>query len=279
MTVSFTEAEYSEGFRLGKPCLVYLRNENIPILPRNIERDAQKLEALEKFKHLLQERHTIATFNDAHDLAVSVAADLSRTAQALEQTIHAEQAQQATADSSLLDELGSLLRPALENRIPEATILSAVRLAIRSLLTIEGKGSPQVFFSYSHADSNIVTTFAFSIRAEGVDVWIDQDRVSIGQSISDEVSRGLDSADFLAFFLSKNSISSRWAQLELNALMTRRIREKSGPIVFPILLDDTEVPALLRDVKYLDLRDHDITRGVRELSDSIRSVVAHGARL
>src|SRR5437879_13419304 len=37
--ISFSEAEYSEGIRLGKPCLVYFRDDNVPVLPRDVERD------------------------------------------------------------------------------------------------------------------------------------------------------------------------------------------------------------------------------------------------
>jgi hypothetical protein len=48
-TVSFNEAEYSEGYRLGKPCPVYLRDENVPILPVHMERNPQKFQSLERF--------------------------------------------------------------------------------------------------------------------------------------------------------------------------------------------------------------------------------------
>jgi Domain of unknown function (DUF4062) len=33
LNLSYTEAEYQEAIRLGKPCLVYLRDESSPILP------------------------------------------------------------------------------------------------------------------------------------------------------------------------------------------------------------------------------------------------------
>ena len=32
--ISFSEAEYEEGRRLRKPCLVYIRNDDAPIAPR-----------------------------------------------------------------------------------------------------------------------------------------------------------------------------------------------------------------------------------------------------
>lgn len=45
--ISFSEAEYDEGHRLQKPCLVYIRDDSVPILPKHMERDATKLGLLE----------------------------------------------------------------------------------------------------------------------------------------------------------------------------------------------------------------------------------------
>jgi uncharacterized protein YjbI with pentapeptide repeats len=49
-----------------------------------MESDPNKLKLLRRFKETLKGRHTTASFQDAHDLSVSVAADLSRIAQNLE---------------------------------------------------------------------------------------------------------------------------------------------------------------------------------------------------
>ncbi|MGO9116550.1 MAG: DUF4062 domain-containing protein [Desulfomonilaceae bacterium] len=51
--ISYSEAEYREGQKLGKPCLAYLRDENVPILPKYIERNPEGLRLLEKFKAIL----------------------------------------------------------------------------------------------------------------------------------------------------------------------------------------------------------------------------------
>jgi len=76
--ISFSEAEYEEGRRLHKPCLVYIRNDNVPILPRLMETDPEKLRLLNRWKEALRNRHTVAAFAQGEDLAVQVAADLSR---------------------------------------------------------------------------------------------------------------------------------------------------------------------------------------------------------
>ena len=60
--ISYSEAEYTEGHRLKKPCLVYMRDENVRILPRQMERDPEKLKLLEKWKEGLHSRHTVASF-------------------------------------------------------------------------------------------------------------------------------------------------------------------------------------------------------------------------
>jgi tetratricopeptide (TPR) repeat protein len=76
--ISYSQAEYEEGFRLDKPSLVYMRDENAPVLLRHVERDPEKLRLLENWKQTLQLRHTVAKFAEVKDLAVQVAADLGR---------------------------------------------------------------------------------------------------------------------------------------------------------------------------------------------------------
>lgn len=76
--VSYSEAEYAEGFRLSKPCLVYIRSDDVPILPQQMEQDPEKLRLLKEWKARLQSRHTPHHFQTVAKLAVQVAADLSR---------------------------------------------------------------------------------------------------------------------------------------------------------------------------------------------------------
>jgi len=76
--VSYTEIEYKEAWKNNKPCLVYVRSDDVPILPSYIEKDPFRIKALEKFKKLLQSRHLMASYMQAQDLAVHVAVDIER---------------------------------------------------------------------------------------------------------------------------------------------------------------------------------------------------------
>ena len=82
-TIAFSEAEYDEAYRLGKPCLVYFRDEQRD-LDEPSPSSESKTESLERWKSVLQDRHTVATFSDRSELAIQVVADLSRVVRDLE---------------------------------------------------------------------------------------------------------------------------------------------------------------------------------------------------
>jgi tetratricopeptide (TPR) repeat protein len=76
MEISYSQAEYEESVRLGKPCLVYLRDEDVPILAKFVEQDPDKLKLLKTWKDALNADHTVAKFESWPNLAVQVAADI-----------------------------------------------------------------------------------------------------------------------------------------------------------------------------------------------------------
>jgi len=275
--VSFSEAEYTEGHRLGKPCLVYLRDENVPVLPRHVERDPEKVRLLEAFKERLLKRHTVALFTDANDLAVRVAADLGKTAHSLQEAARIESESPGLAGPPAVAEITTLVADALERGVEGQALVSAVRRALRALLEARGQRRPTLFFSYSHADQETARALASRVQDRGLDVWIDVDRVAAGASIVAEVTRGLDAADCLVVLLSRASLQSRWVMEELNIVVARRLSNRAGAVVLPVLLEDVEVPAVLRDVKYLDLRDRDVARGAEELVSAVHHHVGREA--
>jgi hypothetical protein len=84
LKISYSQAEYEEAHRLNKPCLVYIRDENVPTLPRHVEQDADKVKLLAGWKTMLRERHTVCPFRESDALGRQVATDLDRCIQALE---------------------------------------------------------------------------------------------------------------------------------------------------------------------------------------------------
>ncbi|MBI5557691.1 MAG: TIR domain-containing protein [Deltaproteobacteria bacterium] len=265
LDISFSEAEYEEGFNLGKPCIVYMLDENVPVLPKNIERDPEKIRKLDRWKGLLQERHTVATFKDGHDLAVSVAADLARAIDTIE-----ESEEVRTTPSKLKhSDINEILNEGEELGISRERALSIFRQSLRAVATLRSDLKPRVFLSHSHSDKELVREVADRLRADNIEVWIDEAQLKVGDSLIQTIEHGLDLSDFIVFFISNKSLNSQWSRKELSVALTRQLSGEGGAVLLPILLEDVELPPLLRSVAYLDLRDRNIEHASRLLINTI----------
>jgi len=268
--ISYTEAEYQEGHGLGKPCLVYLRSDDVPVLPRHVERDADGIRALEQLKSNLLERHTCAPFHGPSDLAVGVSADLARTVQDLQDAARLRADGPASQTRPVPEQLGDIVNSALDQGVAEGALLAELRRSVARLARSEGSMKPLVFLSHTHQDKGRVLPFAEAIRSHGLEVWVDEERISPGDSLLETISRGLRSAECLAFFMSRASVESPWVRQELSIVMAERLSAHGkGPIVIPILLDDVDLPPVLRDVKYVDLRSGDLDGAASEFSHAV----------
>jgi hypothetical protein len=269
LEISYSEAEYAEGFGLKKPCLVYLRDDDIPILPKHTERDSQKLQLLERWKETLKSRHTVATFQDGSHLADRVAIDLSRTIQDLEEAAKVRATARTECGAALLTEVTTEITQALHQGVSEASLLSAIRSSVSALLVTMQKREPTVFLSYARADSTVVQQVADGLSAAGVRVWLDQG-LQPGRSWMQEIERELSAADFVAFFISPDSVGSGWAKQELQVALHRQVSGEGGAVILPVVLEDADVPPLLRQFHWIDLRGGNVEKGVTQLIEAIR---------
>ncbi len=65
---SFTELEYHEAMKIGLPCLVFFRSDDVMISPRMMEKNPTSIKKLEAFKKILRERHSVCYFESCLDL-------------------------------------------------------------------------------------------------------------------------------------------------------------------------------------------------------------------
>jgi hypothetical protein len=281
--VSFSEAEYREGYELKKPCLVYIRSEDVPVLPKYMERDPDKLRSLETWKATLQKRHTVAAFQYSNDLAVQVAADLGRTISGLEKAARTREQAQIDSSAQLLDEVAALVSKAIEQGASEAALLSSIRRSVSTVVSEAQHVAATIYLIYAVADRGIVQQVARGLQDAGIrvlDVLLDV--LEPGGNWVQKLERGLDSADYIAFFISKSSVvgESR-AQQELQIALSRQLSgEATGepaPRIFPILLDDAEVPPLLRTIHPLNMRGGDVEKGTKALIHTILGTRSYSA--
>lgn len=270
---SYSESEYREGLRLKKPCLVYIRDDNEPILPKLMEIDPDKLLLLNKWKTNLRNRHTVATYRQRNDLAVQVTADLSRAISQLEETEKAKAESHATKHTDIWEEIRELVSYAFDNDLEDNEVLSAIRRSLSNSISLKKTTQPRVFLSYSSVDKKIVREFAKGLEKHGISIWFDEMHLKPGDDWVRTIEKALDSSDFIAFFMSQNSMQKGFVQKELNLAFDRMM---SMPVnqafILPILLDKSvipKMPPLLRDIQWLDATDNNIPSAIDRLIEAI----------
>jgi hypothetical protein len=74
--LSMTELEYRQARRTGIPCLIYLKDESVPIPDEYIETDPESKAKLEGLKQELRQEHVVTFFKNPDQLATRVVIDL-----------------------------------------------------------------------------------------------------------------------------------------------------------------------------------------------------------
>jgi hypothetical protein len=111
----------------------------------------------------------------------------------------------------------------------------------------------QVFISYAAADKNIARIIAETLQSAGLKVWIDEWELAVGDSIQKRIHEAVTSSDILLVLLSPASVASRWIQTELNAALSLELRDRAITVI-PALIEECEIPPLLADRAFIDLR-------------------------
>lgn len=136
---------------------------------------------------------------------------------------------------------------------------------------IEDKDQRVAFLSHSSADKPFIRQLAADLTANGISVWLDEQRIRVGDSIPDKIAQGLAESDFFLIGMSHKSSESAWVQKELNnALMTEVKRRKVH--ILPLKLDDTPMPLIIGDKKYADF-SKSYKAGLDELLTALKGSV------
>jgi hypothetical protein len=88
---------------------------------------------------------------------------------------------------------------------------------------------PTVFLSYARTDAEMVDQTAADLKAEGINVWLDRDRLTPGESWVEQMEGAIRRADFRLFFISRKSLKSKWEMLEYREALRAALGFSSGP--------------------------------------------------
>src|SRR5512141_330372 len=115
------------------------------------------------------------------------------------------------------------------------------------------KSAPDLFLSHSSKDRVAAARLAKDLTYCGVDAWLDEWEVQIGQSLTDVLASAMSKARFIAILMTENYNTSVWTKTEFKKALAREQTE--GRIVMlPLLLSGTSIPDFIEDKVYLDFR-------------------------
>jgi hypothetical protein len=124
------------------------------------------------------------------------------------------------------------------------------------------------FLSHSLHDKPIIRQLASDLTAEGITVWLDEQRILVGDSITEKIGQGLAESDYFLIALSESSVKSEWVKKELSAALLAEV-ERRKVTVLPIKLSESEIPTIIKDKKYADF-SKSYKQGFQELLHAMR---------
>jgi hypothetical protein len=115
--------------------------------------------------------------------------------------------------------------------------------------------NPGVFLSHSSKDRAIVERVGEELRNMALRPWLDVQQIVAGERIAQKLSSALANADYFLIFWSANAAGSRWVQSEMDAAFFKWA-DTHSILIIPVLLDNTELPELLKPISHLDFRQN-----------------------
>jgi len=91
-----------------------------------------------------------------------------------------------------------------------------------------------IFLSHASEDKDeIARPLREALEDRGLIVWFDEVKIKVGQSIRQEIEKGIAGAKFGVVILSPSFFAKQWTQAELDALFTKKV-DTGRSIILPI---------------------------------------------
>jgi hypothetical protein len=112
----------------------------------------------------------------------------------------------------------------------------------------------EVFLCHSSIDKGRVRMVHDDLKHLGVDCWLDENVIQVGDSIVSKITEGLSSSKTMIAFLSPEAVQSMWAKKEWQSFLSRQL-SGSNVRILPAILERCDVPSILADIKYADFTE------------------------
>ena len=112
----------------------------------------------------------------------------------------------------------------------------------------------KVFLSHAHADADAVRALYDRLVADGVDAWLDKEKLIPGQDWEREIRKAVREADVVIVCLSKQFNQRGYRQKEVRIALDEAEMMPEGEIfIIPARLEECDVPEILQKWQRVDL--------------------------
>lgn len=129
----------------------------------------------------------------------------------------------------------------------------------------------KVFISHSSKDREFAVKLASDLHKLGHEPWLDEWEIKVGECIISKIEHGISEADYVVVVLSPRSVESGWVEKEWKTKYWDEIKQNRA-LVLPVLIENCEIPPLLKTKKYADFRKN-YFQGLKSLINAISPII------
>jgi len=123
-----------------------------------------------------------------------------------------------------------------------------------------------VFISHDHDDADFAELLKLKLEKQGLEGWIDSERLKIGQDWREEIDAGIENSLAVIAIMTPEARKSEYVTYEWAFAWGK------GKKIFPIMLKQTQLHPRLESLQYLDFTNRS-SRPWDELIESIQAVL------
>ena len=130
----------------------------------------------------------------------------------------------------------------------------------------------EVFVSYSHKNTEVVEQLITALKCIGVNVWFDRDRLIPGESMKEQIIRGIEESSVGLIFISSSYFGGRSTEYELCYMIN------NGSKIVPIRIDIShnelsEKYSIFEDIFTMDLDEFVNRLGLHRTASRLREYI------
>ena len=137
---------------------------------------------------------------------------------------------------------------------------------------VKRTAQPDIFLSHSSRDMAAAVKLAITLNFCAVDVWLDDWELDVGQSLTDEIAKAMETSRYIGILISENYNKTVWTKTEYKKALAREQKEQRT-VMLPLIVGEAQIPDFLEDKIYIDLRT-DFFGGITRLVCMVHGIEA-----